>query len=86
MQIRCSFCQNMFALSHDMELIALEEIKTNDLHHYDAHCPRCRRSTRILPQQLERLHPNWKTELEELKKQTEALSVARSGESGRKKT
>lgn len=63
MNIRCSFCQVPYAISRVEILDALQEMESKKLTHYDAHCPRCRRATRIPRQRLEMLMPNWQDEL-----------------------
>jgi hypothetical protein len=41
---------------------ALEEVTAQDLHHYNAHCPHCRRVNRVSKKQLQRAAPNWTPE------------------------
>jgi hypothetical protein len=60
MQIRCSYCQTMFATTRDADLEALRERSTTGLHHYDAHCPKCRKANHIGMDRLERTYPAWK--------------------------
>jgi hypothetical protein len=59
MNIRCSFCQTPYTLSRVQMLDALQEVDSQNLTHYDAHCPRCRRATQIPRQKLEMAMPNW---------------------------
>lgn len=61
MNIRCAFCQTPYAISRNEILAALQRLETENLHHYDAHCPRCRRVTQIPRQKLEQVLPNWKS-------------------------
>jgi hypothetical protein len=63
MNIRCSFCQTPYTLSRVAMLDALQEVDSQNLSHYDAHCPRCRRATQIPRQRLEMAMPNWREEL-----------------------
>jgi len=63
MNIRCSFCQIPYAISRVDLLDALQEIDSKKLTHYDAQCPRCRRSTPIPRQRMEMFMPNWRDEL-----------------------
>jgi hypothetical protein len=63
MNIRCSFCQTPYTLSRVAMLDALQEVDSQNLTHYDAHCPRCRRATPIPRQRLEMAMPNWRQEL-----------------------
>jgi len=44
----------------------------NNLSHYDAQCPRCRRSTAIVRKRLEMTMPNWREALKELEAEMKA--------------
>jgi hypothetical protein len=72
MNIRCAFCQTPYTLSRVAMLDALQEVDSKNLSHYDAHCPRCRRATRIPRQRLEMAMPNWRNELKEFEKEMKA--------------
>lgn len=65
MNIRCSFCQTPYTLGRVALLDALQEVDAQNLTHYDAHCPRCRRATPIPRQKLEMAMPNWRDELKQ---------------------
>jgi hypothetical protein len=65
MNIRCAFCQTPYTLSRVEMLDALQEMDSQNLTHYDAHCPRCRRATQIPRQRMEMAMPNWRDELKE---------------------
>ena len=65
MNIRCSFCQTPYTLSRVAMLDALQEIHSQNLTHYNAHCPRCRRATPIPRQKLEVAMPNWREDLKQ---------------------
>ena len=69
MNIRCAFCQTPYTLSRVAMLDALQEVDSRNLTHYDAHCPRCRRATRIPRQRLEMAMPNWREELKQFEKE-----------------
>jgi hypothetical protein len=69
MNIRCAFCQTPYTLSRVAMLDALQEVDSQNLSHYDAHCPRCRRATRIPRQRLEMAMPNWREELKQFEKE-----------------
>jgi hypothetical protein len=69
MNIRCAFCQTPYTLSRVAMLDALQEVDAQKLSHYDAHCPRCRRATRIPRQRLEMAMPNWREELKQFEKE-----------------
>ena len=59
MQIRCTNCHKPFAISKDTVLAALDTIHAEDLNHYNAQCPHCRRSNRLSPKELRRAAPDW---------------------------
>lgn len=72
MNLRCSFCQTPFTLGRIEKLDALQHMDANNLTHYDAHCPRCRRATPVLRQKMEMTMPNWREALKELEKEMTA--------------
>ncbi|HSO12300.1 MAG TPA: hypothetical protein VLT51_07985 [Anaerolineales bacterium] len=72
MNLRCSFCQTPFTIGRIEKLDALQHMDANNLSHYDAHCPRCRRATPVLRQKLEMTMPNWRDALKELEKEMSA--------------
>jgi len=69
MNLRCSYCQTMFALSRETMLVALEQMEAEGLHHYDAHCPKCRRANSMSRDRLEKASPGWREALIEMQKQ-----------------
>ena len=69
MNIRCSFCQTPYTLGRVQMIDALQEMNAQDLTHYDAHCPRCRRATPVQRQRLEMAMPNWREELKKFEKE-----------------
>ena len=72
MNIRCSFCQTPYAIGRTETIAALQHMEAENLTHYDAHCPRCRRATPVLREKLEMTLPNWREALHELEHQAEA--------------
>jgi hypothetical protein len=60
MQIRCSNCHRPFALSREAIHAALDTVTAEDLSHFNAYCPHCRRANRISRQELQRAAPDWK--------------------------
>ncbi|GAI84830.1 unnamed protein product [marine sediment metagenome] len=62
MQVRCTNCHRPFAINKETVYAALDEIRSEDLSHYNAFCPHCRRANRISPKELKRAAPNWKPE------------------------
>jgi len=72
MNLRCSFCQTPFTIGRIEKLDALQHMDANNLNHYDAHCPRCRRATAIVRKRLEMTMPNWREALKELEAEMKA--------------
>ena len=68
MQLRCTFCQTMFAISHEETLAALQHVEQHKQKFYDAHCPKCRRANRVDRRKLELASPNWKAEIKAITK------------------
>ncbi len=64
MQIRCVNCNKPFALNKDSVHAALDLVQRDDLSHYDAACPHCRRVNRISKQELQRAAPDWQPQSE----------------------
>jgi hypothetical protein len=80
MNIRCSFCQTPYAISRAEKIAALQYMYAENLTHYDAHCPRCRRATPVLREKLEQTLPDWRDALHELEQQAEAAPAAAAPE------
>lgn len=59
MNLRCSYCQTPFTIGHAQILAALKMLQDESLHHYDAHCPRCRRANQVSRERLEHAFPHW---------------------------
>ena len=76
MNLRCAFCQTPYAISRNEILAALQHMEAEKLIHYDAHCPRCQRATRVQRQKLELAFPNWQDALKELESQAEAVPAS----------
>ena len=75
MQLRCTYCQTMFAISREEMLAGLEHMEENKLAYYDAHCPKCRRANRVERARMERFFPDWK---KAIKTMTNAADQAES--------
>jgi hypothetical protein len=60
MQLRCYHCHKPFALGKEMVHTALDRISNENLTHYDAQCPHCRRINHVSPAELMRAAPDWK--------------------------
>jgi len=63
MQIKCNFCSMPFAINHETAMAAIEELKDQTKHHYDAHCPSCRRTVYVTREQLGRAYPAFKKQM-----------------------
>ncbi len=62
MQIRCYHCHKPFAMGKDAVIAALDAIQTENLTHFNANCPHCRRANRVSQQELQRAAPDWTPE------------------------
>ena len=65
MQIRCYHCHKPFALKKEAVYAALDLISTQELSHYNAPCPHCRRVNRISRQELLHAAPEWEKQATE---------------------
>ena len=63
MQIRCHNCHKPFALRKEVVQAALDEVFSQDLHHYNAYCPHCRRANRVSRQELRRAAPGYQPQI-----------------------
>jgi len=79
MQIRCTYCQTMFALSHEDMLAALEHMEENKQIYYPAHCPKCRRANRVERARMERFFPDWKKAIKTMAKESTQTETAAKG-------
>ena len=71
MQLRCSYCQTMFPISHEETLAAIEHMVDNNLKYYDAHCPNCRRANRVERFKLEASYPGWQAAIKTMVKEAD---------------
>jgi hypothetical protein len=76
MQLRCTYCQTMFAIGREDMLAALEHMEENKLIFYDAHCPKCRRANRVERARMERSFPDWKAAIKTMAKQSTQVESA----------
>ena len=65
MNLTCFYCQTPFTLSMDQKIAALRKMHAENLHHYDAHCPRCGRANAISRERLEMFTPGWEEAIKE---------------------
>ena len=59
MNLTCSYCQTPFTLGMAEKVAALQRMHAENLHHYDAHCPRCGRANAVSRERLEMFTPGW---------------------------
>lgn len=60
LNMRCFKCSTPFVIKSDEVNAALDQIQTENLKHYNAHCPRCGRANKVSKKQLRQAAPNWK--------------------------
>ena len=65
MQILCYHCHKPFAMNKESVHAALDQMNAEDLTHYDAPCPHCRRVNRVSRKELQRAAPDWKAQVAE---------------------
>ena len=65
MNLTCSNCQTPFTLGMAEKVAALQKMHAEDLHHYDAHCPRCGRANAVSRERLEMFTPGWQEAIQE---------------------
>jgi len=65
MNLTCSYCQTPFTLGMAEKVAALQKMHAEDLHHYDAHCPRCGRANAVSRERLEMFTPGWQEAIKE---------------------
>jgi hypothetical protein len=73
MQLRCTYCQTMFAISREEMLAGLEHMEENKLAYYDAHCPKCRRANRVERARMERFFPDWKKAIKTMAQEADKM-------------
>jgi hypothetical protein len=74
MQLRCTYCQTMFAIGRDEKLIAIQNMNEENLEYYHAHCPKCRRANRVERAKLEHSYPNWKEDLKTMTREASKIA------------
>jgi hypothetical protein len=60
MQIRCQNCHRPFGLDKDVVHAALDQLTSENLGHYNVHCPHCGKSNQVSRIELQRAAPDWK--------------------------
>jgi len=69
MQVHCTYCQTMFAISRDEMLAALQHMEQHSQKYYDAHCPKCRRANRVEGKRIEVFFPDWKKTIKAMERE-----------------
>jgi phage FluMu protein Com len=59
MQIRCSNCHRPYGLNKEQVHAALDLLEAENMGHYNATCPHCRRVNRVSRSELLRAAPDW---------------------------
>ncbi len=59
MQIRCQHCHRPFGLAKDAVHAALDQISSENLGHYNVHCPHCGKANQVSRNELQRAAPDW---------------------------
>ncbi len=88
MQLRCTYCQTMFAISRDEMLAALQHMDQHKQKYYDAHCPKCRRANRVEGKRIQVFFPDWKKTIKAMQQEAaraEEKPVVKAAEAGSKK-
>jgi phage FluMu protein Com len=65
MQIRCSHCNRPYGLNKEQVHAALDLLEAEDMGHYNATCPHCRRVNRVSRNELLRAAPDWTRQVDE---------------------
>ena len=65
MQILCYHCHKPYGLNKEVVHTALDQMEADNLNHYDAPCPHCRRVNRVSRKELQRAAPDWKAQAAE---------------------
>ena len=60
MQIRCQHCHRPFALDKTDVHAALDQLSSQNLKHYNVHCPHCGKANQVSRIELQRSAPDWK--------------------------
>jgi hypothetical protein len=76
MNLRCTYCQTPFSVGRMEKLAALQRMQAENLHHYDAFCPRCRRANSVSHERLEQFTPGWQEGLKTL--EAEAAQIEKN--------
>ena len=76
MNLTCSNCQTPFTLGMAEKVAALQKMQAENLHHYDAHCPRCGRANAVSREQLEMFTPGWQEAIKETASEPAPVSSA----------
>ena len=70
MQLRCTYCQTLFAITREEMVNAFEYMEENKQNDYDVHCPKCLRANRVERERMERFFPDWKNAIKTVAKKS----------------
>ena len=65
MQIRCYSCHKPFAINKEVVHSALDMMEEQDMQHYNAQCPFCKKKNRLSREELMRAAPDWTSSVSE---------------------
>jgi hypothetical protein len=74
MNLTCSYCQTPFTLGMAEKVAALQRMQAENMHHYDAHCPRCGRANAVSRERLEMFTPGWQEAIKETASESAPVS------------
>ena len=74
MNLTCSYCQTPFTLGMAEKVAALQKMQAENMHHYDAHCPRCGRANAVSRERLEMFTPGWQDAIKETASEPASVS------------
>ncbi|MFZ1041846.1 MAG: hypothetical protein WCA79_09715 [Anaerolineales bacterium] len=74
MNLTCSYCQTPFTLGMAEKVAALQRMQAENMHHYDAHCPRCGRANAVSRERLEMFTPGWQDAIKETASESAPVS------------
>jgi hypothetical protein len=74
MNLTCSYCQTPFTLGMAEKVAALQRMQAENMHHYDARCPRCGRANAVSRERLEMFTPGWQEAIKETASESAPVS------------
>jgi len=59
LNLRCFKCSTPFVVTPEEVKAALDQLQSENLKHYNAHCPKCGRANKVSKKQLLQAAPSW---------------------------